>query len=49
MPAATISPAALNHLISQGKQVDLIDVRTPLEFSEIHATPARLVPLEWPD
>ena len=49
MPAATISPAALNHLISQGKQVDLIDVRTPLEFSEIHATPARLVPLDQLD
>lgn len=42
----TISPAELQPRLSQDAPVDLIDVRTPLEFSEVHATCARLVPLD---
>lgn len=30
----------------RGMQVDLIDVRTPAEFAEVHAEGARLVPLD---
>jgi rhodanese-related sulfurtransferase len=41
-----MSPAELKCLIDQGARIDLIDVRTPVEFDEIHATPARLVPLD---
>ena len=32
-------------LIEAGGQIDLIDVRTPLEFREVHAVSARNVPL----
>ena len=43
---STISPRELERLRSQGKPVDLIDVRTPVEYREVHAEPARLVPLD---
>ncbi|MEW4569555.1 rhodanese-like domain-containing protein [Tautonia sp. JC769] len=46
MGIATISPQALEERRKQGKPVDLIDVRTPVEFREVHAEPARLVPLD---
>lgn len=42
----TISPKELEALRVRGAPVDLIDVRTPVEFREIHAEPARLVPLD---
>jgi rhodanese-related sulfurtransferase len=42
----TISPKELEELRRQGKPVDLIDVRTPVEFREVHAEVARLVPLD---
>ncbi len=36
----------LSELCNTGKQVDLIDVRTPVEFREIHSAFARNVPLD---
>lgn len=41
----TISVNRLAELSQEGN-VDLIDVRTPVEFREVHATPARNVPLD---
>jgi len=46
MDIATISPGDLQVLRQQGPGVNLIDVRTPAEFAEIHADIARNVPLE---
>ncbi len=42
----TISPQELESLRRTGKQIDLIDVRTPAEFREIHVDFARNVPLD---
>jgi rhodanese-related sulfurtransferase len=49
MSIKTIPPAELKLLIDQGRVADLIDVRTPMEFAELHAAPARLVPLDQLD
>ncbi len=49
MNAATISPAQLAELCKQGKCVELIDVRTPVEFREVHVDVARNVPLDQLD
>ncbi|WP_406697856.1 rhodanese-like domain-containing protein [Singulisphaera sp. Ch08] len=46
MSVTTIRPTELEELRRQGSLVDLIDVRTPAEYREVHAEPARLVPLE---
>jgi len=46
MEVATITPRELNALREQGQTVELLDVRTPVEFREIHADLARNVPLE---
>lgn len=43
---ATIDPLELNALVQRGYSIDLIDVRTPVEFREVHATPARNIPLD---
>jgi rhodanese-related sulfurtransferase len=43
---ATITPRQLHALKSAGQPVDLIDVRTPMEFAEVHADYARNVPLD---
>ena len=43
---ATISPKELEDLKKSGKTFDLIDVRTPVEFREVHAEGARNVPLD---
>lgn len=43
MPA--ITPAELKALCEQG-EVELIDVRTPLEFGEVHVRGAKNVPLD---
>jgi rhodanese-related sulfurtransferase len=45
MSVTTISPRQLAALCESGK-IDLIDVRTPVEFRELHATDARNVPLD---
>ena len=42
---ATITVERLAELSRQGS-IDLIDVRTPIEFREVHATIARNVPLD---
>lgn len=43
---ATISPAELAALRASGKPVRLIDVRTPVEFRELHVDFAENVPLD---
>lgn len=42
----TISPEAFDTLHKNGQAIDLIDVRTPAEFREVHAVPARNVSLD---
>ncbi len=44
--AATISPQELSQLRQSGTPLDLIDVRTPVEFQEVHVEFARNVPLD---
>lgn len=46
MSLPTITPRECEELRRQGRTVELIDVRTPVEFREIHAEPARSVPLD---
>jgi rhodanese-related sulfurtransferase len=43
---ATISPKQLADLRSAGKNVELLDVRTPVEFREVHVDFARNLPLD---
>ena len=49
MDVATITPGELEGLQQQGRIVELIDVRTPVEYREVHAKAARLVPLDGLD
>jgi len=42
----TITPQQLHELHVGGRSIDLIDVRTPAEFREVHVTFARNVPLD---
>lgn len=44
--AATITPQKLAELSRQGLAIDLIDVRTPVEFREVHVEFARNIPLD---
>lgn len=46
MSVATILPTELEEKRKRGESVELIDVRTPAEFREVHAESARLVPLD---
>jgi rhodanese-related sulfurtransferase len=46
MSLLTISPTELKHLIASGRDVDLIDVRTPAEYRELHVGFARNIPLD---
>lgn len=46
MSIQTISPKQLQDRILAGDNVELIDVRTPAEFREVHVTIARNAPLE---
>lgn len=46
MSVSTISPKDLFELRQSGRSIDLIDVRTPVEYREIHVDGARLVPLD---
>lgn len=46
MSVSTITPRELEDLRRRGQRIDLIDVRTPVEYREIHAEPARSVPLD---
>jgi rhodanese-related sulfurtransferase len=45
MSVTTISPQRLADLFKTGR-IDLVDVRTPAEFRELHAADARNVPLD---
>jgi rhodanese-related sulfurtransferase len=46
MSITVITPQELAKLYRQGKKIDLIDVRTPVEFREVHVEVARNVPLD---
>ena len=49
MDPATITPRDLAARRQAGRPVELIDVRTPVEFRELHAEAARNVPLSGLD
>ena len=49
MNLSTVSPSRLAELCGGGKRLDLIDVRTPVEFREVHVEVARNVPLDQLD
>ena len=46
MTTRTITPTELDKLHQQGETIDLVDVRTPVEFREVHAEYARNIPLD---
>jgi rhodanese-related sulfurtransferase len=46
MSIQTIEPRELEKLRQEGESVELIDVRTPAEFREVHVDFARNVPLD---
>lgn len=48
-PLQSITCHQLNDLVQQGKNIELIDVRTPMEFQEVHAKIARNKPLDQLD
>jgi rhodanese-related sulfurtransferase len=49
MSTATISPSALARRQNEQPDVELIDVRTPAEFEEMHINFARNIPLDQLD
>ena len=49
MSIRTISPKQLHDIVQAGQAVDLIDVRTPVEYREVHLDIARNVPLDQLD
>ncbi|MEX0979026.1 MAG: rhodanese-like domain-containing protein [Pirellulales bacterium] len=46
MSGSPISPKRLSELVQAGMPVELVDVRTPVEFREVHVSFARNVPLD---
>jgi rhodanese-related sulfurtransferase len=46
MSVSTIHPRQLQDLLNTGHSVELVDVRTPAEFEEVHVPFARNVPLD---
>ena len=46
MTVSTMSPRKPVELCKDGKKIDLIDVRMPVEFREVHVEIARNVPLD---
>lgn len=46
MSVPVISPQKLAEICNDGKHIDLIDVRTPMEYQEVHVANARNVPLD---
>ncbi len=46
MTSNSITPKELYEQISQGLSINLIDVRTPVEFQEIHVDIAKNIPLD---
>lgn len=49
MSITTISPKQLYDTVQAGQPVELIDVRTPVEFREVHVSFARNLPLDQLD
>ena len=49
MNPTTISPQRLAEICKTGEKVELIDVRTPVEYREVHVEFARNVPLDQLD
>lgn len=49
MNLMTISPQQIDELRKKGTELDLIDVRTPIEFREVHLDFARNIPLDQLD
>jgi len=49
MNTSSISPTNLAELCKGGKKIELIDVRTPVEYREVHVEIARNVPLDQLD
>lgn len=49
MSTTTISARQFADLFKEGKKIELIDVRTPIEFREVHVDIARNVPLDQLD
>ena len=49
MTIATIQPNELHQLQNGGKAIELIDVRTPVEFAGVHANGAKNHPLDQLD
>ncbi len=49
MPMSTITPRQLAELCQSGPGIEVIDVRTPVEFREVHLNIARNVPLDQLD
>ncbi len=49
MAINSIPPRQLHEMMQSGRRFDLIDVRTPVEFREVHSTAARNVPLDQLD
>ena len=49
MSITIITPQEFAELCKEGKKVDLIDVRTPVEYREVHVEIARNVPLDQLD
>jgi rhodanese-related sulfurtransferase len=49
MSITTISPQQLAELSRTNKSIDLIDVRTPVEFREVHVADAKNIPLDQLD
>lgn len=49
MSVPTIAPQRLAELGGEGKPIDLIDVRTPMEYQELHVANAGNVPLDQLD
>ena len=49
MSNAMLKPREFTGLCTEGKKIDLIDVRTPVEYREVHLEVARNVPLDQLD
>lgn len=49
MSLSTITPKELSGLLSSGQQIEVLDVRTPVEFREVHLSVASNVPLDQLD
>jgi rhodanese-related sulfurtransferase len=49
MSTTMIKPQEFASLCQGGKSIDVIDVRTPVEFREVHLEIARNVPLDQLD